>query len=267
VGKGKRLALSNGRRLIDDVTRIANRIPAVGISGDFELSLIDRLRRLTRPKISWNVLYLKAYALVAQEIPQLNQLFVNFPWPHIYQHDSVVGMLTLNRETEGQERLFFARFNNPQNEKLSALQAQYDHFRHDPVGEIRQFRHQIRFAKAPRLIRRLAWWVMFELWPRKRASHVGTIGMSFSGYRGVYGNRHLGPLTSILGIDPFPMKGTAHLVLTFDHRILDGIPATEVLNQIHQKLLGPIRAELAELVEHTTPTIISKFAPSECRVA
>lgn len=257
-----RLALSNGRRLIDDITRIANRIPAAGISGDFELSVIDKLRRQTRPKISWNVLYLKAYAMVAQEIPELNQFFVNFPWPHIYQHHKIVGMLTINREFDGHRQLFFARFNNAQQESLAALQKKYDHFRHDPVSSIRQFRHQIRFAKLPRLIRSLGWWVMFELWPQKRATHVGTIGMSFSGYRGIYGHRHLGPSTSILGIDPFPSNGKAHLVLTFDHRILDGIPATEVLNRIHQKLLGPVQDELAQLFDSANNTRPCGFATS-----
>lgn len=246
--RGKRLALSNGRRLIDDVTRIAARIPAVGISGQFDLKSLDKLRRQSRPKISWNVLYLKAYALVAAENPELGQVFVNFPWPHVYQHHSVVGMMTINREFEGNDRLFFARFNNPQLESLASIQEKYDHFRRTPVTDIRQFRHQIRFAKMPRLLRRLGWWVMFELWPEKRASHVGTIGMSFSGYRGVYGNQHLGPLTSILGIDPFPADGVARSVLTFDHRILDGIPAADVLQKIHQRLVGQVQTELQELV-------------------
>lgn len=249
MGKGKRIALSNGRRLIDDVTEIARTIPAAGICGDFQLADVDRLRRRTRPKLSWNVLYLKAYACVAQRTPELNQLHVRFPWPHLYQHESIVCMMTINRQFEGEDRLFFARFNDPQHFSLAALQEKYDNFRQAPVLEIRQFRHQIRFARAPWLIRRLAWWMMFALWPAKRASHVGTIGMSFSGYRGVYGNQHLGPLTSILGIDPFPKQGNARLVLTFDHRVLDGIPAANVLQHIHQALTGEIYREMAGLVQ------------------
>jgi hypothetical protein len=249
VGKGKRIALSNGRRLIDDVTEIAKTIPAAGITGDFALAEVDRLRRLTRPKLSWNVIYLKAYAKVAQQTPELNQIHVRFPWPHLYQHHSIVCMMTINRHLDGEDRLFFARFNNPHNDSLAVLQEKYDFFRQAPINEIRQFRHQIRFANAPWFVRRIAWWLMFALWPAKRASHVGTIGMSFSGYRGVYGNQHLGPLTSILGIDPFPRQGKARLVLTFDHRVLDGIPAANVLQQIHQLVMGEVYREMLDLVE------------------
>lgn len=251
MAKGIRIQLSNGRRLVEDVIDIAQRIPAVGLSGDFDVTEVSRLRRLTRPKLSWNVLYMKAYALAATRIPQLNQLYVRFPWPHLYQHDSIVCMMTVSREYRGEERLFFARFNNPQNHSLQQLQEQYQHFMEAPVESIRQFRHQIRFARFPRFLRRIGWGVMFDWWPAKRASQIGTIGMSFSGYRGVYGNRHLGPMTSILGVDPIPRKGTARLVLTFDHRVLDGIPAARTLESIQQQLDQRICQELQQLVGHS----------------
>jgi hypothetical protein len=248
MAKGIRIQLSNGRRLVDDVIGMAQRIPAVGLSGDFDVTEVSRLRRLTRPKLSWNVLYLKAYALVATKIPQLNQLYVRFPWPHLYQHPSIVCMMTVSREYQGEERLFFARFNDPQNYSLQELQQRYNHFMEAPVEEIRQFRHQIQFAKFPAFLRRIGWGIMFDWWPAKRASQIGTIGMSFSGYRGVYGNRHLGPMTSILGVDPIPRKGTARLVLTFDHRVLDGIPAALALESIQQQLDQQIREELQQMV-------------------
>ena len=251
---GHRLKLSNGRQLVDDVIHIANQIPAAGISGNFCAEEVAQLRRLTNPKISWNVLYMKAFALVASRHPALCQTYVKFPWPHLYQHESVVCMLTLSREHEGEERLFFARFNEPEKHSLAELQERYDYLRRAPIHEIKQFRHQIRFAKAPRLLRRLGWWVMFDVWPRKRASHIGTIGMSVSGYHGSYGNRHLGPLTTILGVEPMPRKGNSRLVFTFDHRVMDGIPATQALHKIHQALKEEIRDELSQLVGKRLPS-------------
>ncbi len=186
--------------------------------------------------------------MVAQAVPALKQIYMKFPWPHLYEHQAIVCMMTINREHEGEDRLFFARFHNPHEVPLSVLQSQYDAFLNAPVEEIRQFRHQIRFAKAPWLIRALAWSVMFHWWPSKRATHVGTIGMSFSGYKNVYGNRHLGPLTSVLGVDPLPRNGKAHLVLTFDHRVLDGVPATSVLQKINQAMMTIVKDELSQMV-------------------
>ncbi len=245
---GKRIAYSNGRRLVDDVIRVAKQFPAAAFWGDFDAGVVAKLRRLSRPKISWNVLYMKAYAKVAMEQPALRQCYVGFPRPYLYQHDRNVCMLTLSREYQGEERLLFARFNNPERESLTDLQARYDYLRHAPIDEIKQFRHQINFAKVPTPLRRLAWWVMLNLWPETRAGQAGTFGMSISGYKGVYGNQHLGPMTTILGVDPIPRKGVSRILLTFDHRVLDGVPATEALHRLHVILTTEIRDELAGIV-------------------
>lgn len=245
---GTRVKFSNGRRLVDDVVTLAQKFPSAGLSGEFDAPQVHEIRRISRPRISWNVLYMKAYAEVAAETPELRQCYVRFPRPHLYQHHDVVCMLTLSRKHEGQERLFFARFNNPQEDGLDELQQRYDYLRQAPVEEIKQFRHQIRFASMPRFLRRCGWWVMFNLWPAKRSSHIGTMAMSLSGYKGSFGTRHLGPLTSILGTDPVPRKGKSHLTLTFDHRVLDGVPATRILNQIQKRLTTTVAEELAKLV-------------------
>ena len=145
---GKRLRLTGNRQLVDDVLRIASQFPSAGLVGDFDASEIARLRRKTRPKISWNVLYMKAFAIVADNVPQLRQIYVNSFFPYLYQHHDNVCMLTINREYENEERLFFARFNNPQEESLADLQERYDHLRRAPIHEIKQFQHQIRFHSA-----------------------------------------------------------------------------------------------------------------------
>jgi hypothetical protein len=245
---GKRIAFSNGRCLVNDVIRIAKKFPSAAFWGDFDAGSVARLRRLTRPKISWNVLYMKAYAKVAMQYPQLRQCYMGFPWPYLYQHQRNVCMLTLSREHQGEERLLFARFNNPESESLTDLQARYDYLRHAPIEEIKQFRHQVNFAKVPALLRRFGWWVMLNLWPETRCGQVGTFGMSISGYKGVYGNQHLGPMTTILGVDPVPRKGVSRILLTFDHRVLDGVPATEIMHQLHVTLTTEIRDELAEII-------------------
>ena len=251
---GKRIALSNGRRLVDDVIRMANQTPLAGLSGDFDFSNIAKYRRMSRPKIAWNVLFMKAYAQVCRKMPELQQCYASFPWGHLYQHDKPICMITIAREYQGEERLFFARFHSPDYYSLPELQAKYDRFRKAPVESIKQFRHQIKFAKAPSLVRRMAWWTLHNVWPEKRATHMGTFGMSFSGHHGVYGNQHLGPSTTTLGVDPMPRRGQSRIVLTFDHRVLDGTPATRVISLLQRTMDTRIQRELAALagVDHTT---------------
>ncbi|MFK7769995.1 MAG: hypothetical protein AB8B55_22495 [Mariniblastus sp.] len=245
---GKRIKLSNGRRLVDDVIHMANKMPLAGLAGDFDAGMVAEFRRKTRPKICWNVLYMKAYASVCRQDPQLRRSYASFPWGHLYEHDSNVCMMTISREYLGEERLFFARFNNPDMQTLIELQKQYDHYRKAPVKEIKQFRHQIRFAKAPWFVRRFAWWMLFNVWPEKRASHMGTFGMSFSGYKGSYGAKHLGPNTTTLGVDPFPRKGVGRIVLTFDHRVIDGTPVAKTIQKLQHIMKTAIKVELAEMI-------------------
>jgi hypothetical protein len=245
---GQRIKLSNGRRMVEDIIEMANKTPLAAFVGDYDSGLVAKFRRHSRPKISWNVLYMKAYACVCQQNPTLRQSFVKFPWGHLYEHHRNVCMMTIAREHEGEERLFFARFNSPETRSLVALQEQYDYYRKAPIKEIKQFRHQIQFAKAPKLIRRFAWWTLFNLLPQKRASHMGTFGISISGYKGCYAaTHHLGTNTTILGVDPFPKNGVSRIVLTFDHRVMDGTPVTRALQQLQHMLTTTIKVELAEL--------------------
>lgn len=247
MGRGKRVKLSNGRRLVDEVVRAANKMPRAAYVRDFDLTKLAKLRKQVRPKISWNVLYMKAYALIAEKNPELRQCYVGFPWPYAYQHESNVCLLTMSREYQGEDRLLFARFNRPECRPLVDLQAQYDHYRKAPVKQIKQFRHQIRFAKAPWFLRRFAWWYLMNLWPRQRVSHFGTFGMTISGYKDAFNYQVLSPNTTTLGVDILPKRGQAKFSLTFDHQILDGVPVVNFIDDVYKTLNGAITDELRSL--------------------
>lgn len=244
---GKRIALTNGRRLVDDVIRMASKTPLASLSGEWDLRDVAKLRRMAKPKISWNVLVMKAFAAVAERHPMLKQGYVSFPWGHLYEHHQSVGMMTMSRQYQGEERLLFARFNEPNHHTLVDLQQQYDFFRKAPIDQIKQFKHQIAFAKCPSLLRRFAWWTLFNVWPIKRAFHMGTFGMSISGHRGAYGSKHLGPNTATIGVDPMPKDGISRYLFTFDHRVIDGAPASEIVLLTRQILNTAIRQELAKM--------------------
>ena len=77
---------------------------------------------------------------------------------------------------------------------------------------------------------------------------MGTFGMSISGNKGCYGaSNHLGPATTTLGVDPFPKQGVSKIVMTFDHRVMDGAPVTRAMQKMHHMLTTSVKVELAEL--------------------
>ena len=252
MGNGKRIKFSNGRRLVDDVIRTARKMPMAAYRREFDLTELAQLRKKAKPKIAWNVLYMKAYAIVARRHPQLRQCYVGFPWPHAYEHEHNVCLLTMSREFEGEERLLFARFNVPETKQLKGLQEEYDLYRKSPVMDVRQFRHQIKFAKVPFLLRRLTWWSMLNIIPRKRMSHFGTFGMTLSRYKDAEPTPLLGPNTTILGVDIFPVKGKAKFILMFDHQILDGVPIVNIIEELYKVLNNEISHELKSLIPESS---------------
>jgi hypothetical protein len=98
-------------------------------------------------------------------------------------------------------------------------------------------------------MRRCAWWLMREIWVCKAASHMGTFGMSISSFKGVYGTSHVSPSTTTLGVDVIARGGQAKTLLTFDHRLLDGKPAVDILHELAQELRTTILQELQVLAK------------------
>lgn len=244
--------LSPGRILVSDLTTIANRIPFVPLIREFDLPELDLLRRQVRPRISWTAMMIKAYAIVARQRPELRQIYMSRPYAHIYEHPRNIAQLTITRQVDGESRLFFARFCDPDVRSLIDLQRHYDYIRRAPIAEIRQFRHQIRFARMPSFIRIPVWRLLTDWWGSKRATNLGTFGMSLS--RGMYDTKglfHLGPATTVLGYELLPMQGKSRITMTFDHRVLDGAPATDILEQVCTTLRSDIASELECLALET----------------
>ena len=141
-----------------------------------------------------------------------------------------------------------ARFNRPEQRSLEELQHTYDQYRREPVEQNRQFRSQINFSKAPNFFRRLAWYVMANCWPRKRASHMGTFGMTLSGYKSGKFAQLLSPNTTAIGVDPHPRNGKANILLTFDHNVIDGKPCADIMEAFNHALHNEVFEELKSLV-------------------
>ncbi|MDP1563463.1 MAG: hypothetical protein Q8M16_18940 [Pirellulaceae bacterium] len=212
-----------------------------------DLSSLDALRKQIKPRLSWNAILMKAYSMVSREVPELRQFYRKFPWPHLYQVEDSVAQLTIGRQDAQETRLYFARFCNPDQMTLHQIQEKIDFFQTAPVSEIKQFRHQDRFAALPRPLRRFLWWMLMEAWPTQRSTYMGTFGMTISCFNQTFAASLLSPNTTSLGVDPTPRNGISRVLLTFDHRVLDGKPAIDIISKLYSSLVGPIRTEMETL--------------------
>jgi hypothetical protein len=243
--RSRRLALPPSRRLVCDLLHFARHVPLFPLERSFNLGELAEVRQRSGRRIAWPVLFLKAYGLLCLDYPALRQTYLRWPWPHLYQHPHNVAMLAINRtETDG-ERLYWGRFVRPETRTLPELQAALDRYKTGPTAVA--FREQRRLSRLPTPLRRLAWWLVLNLSGSRRASRVGTFGMSVLAGQGAVNRYHPTCLTTSLTYGPLDAGGRMLVTLLYDHRVADGHHIASALVDLESMLQGVIARELKAL--------------------
>jgi len=246
---GCRSGIVRDRRLVIDLCRIAGSLPLYPLERTMHLGELAAIRQAASPQISWPVLFMKAYGLVAAQEPRLRQSYIRWPWPHLLHHRESVAMLAVNRRHGDAERLCWGRFIEPEHRSLVDLQAELERYKTEPVEEI--FRRQVRLSFFPAILRRLAWWLALNTSGSKRGKRVGTFGMSTVAGQGGLNHYHPSCLTTSITYGPLDAAGRMAVTLVFDHRVIDGAPLAAALARLEEVLNGPIARELADHQRHS----------------
>lgn len=239
---GRTFRLASSRALAVDIAVIAQKVPTFPVERWFDLGALAAARSAASPRISWVTLFVKAYGLASRRLPQLRTHYLNYPLPRFYQNASSVITVSINREHEGSDRLFWGRFHQPENATLLDLQRQLEDYCHGDVQQI--FKRQLLASRMPTWLRRAGWWWRLNLQPHKRARRLGTASISVLAGQGAYNRLHPCILTSSLSYGPMQSDGRMWVTLQCDHRTLDGLVAAEALNALENALNGEVLAEL-----------------------
>jgi hypothetical protein len=235
-------SLPPGRGTVNDVALLARSIPLFPVDRTLALDELAAVRRVTAPRVGWAALFLKAYALVAREMPLLRSWIVYRPHARLATSGDSVATLAINRADSGHDRLFFARLARPEETALAALQASIDRHVTAPVEEV--FRRQLELEMVPGALRRtILRWHMNSA-SRKRPGRIGTFSLStLAGFRA--GN-HFHPTlcTTSLCYAPVEADGRCRVTIIADHRVLDGATVARALERLEQVLRGTITTEL-----------------------
>jgi hypothetical protein len=197
------------------------------------------------------MVFAKAYSLVAQEMPRLRQSYLSFPFPRLYQHPESAAIVSVVKEYQGEEALFFARLRAPDRQSLSGLSGYLRHLKTVPFHEVSAFRQALRCARLWRPLRRLVWWCGLNLFGARRAHHFGTFGISVYSSLGVDSLHPLAPSTVVLNYGPIAPDGQVDVRLVYDHRVLDGMVVARALRRLEEVLTGPIVHELQGMADTT----------------
>jgi Pyruvate/2-oxoglutarate dehydrogenase complex, dihydrolipoamide acyltransferase (E2) component, and related enzymes len=238
----RRLSISCNRALVLDGLHFARELTLFPVEREFDLAEIARLRQRQPARISWVVLFLKAYATVARQHAPLRQAYIRWPWPHLLESPYSVAMLAINRQFEGEDRLCWGRFDEPADQPLTAIQERLDRYTRDPVEQI--FKRQVRLSRLPGWLRRSLLWWNLNFAGAMRAKRLGTFSLSTLAGQGALNRAHPTFLTSSMTYGPIDDDGRCLVTLLCDHRVVDGAIGARALNDFHNVMRGQISAEL-----------------------
>ncbi|RIK75720.1 MAG: hypothetical protein DCC68_20755 [Planctomycetota bacterium] len=242
--RGRTLALSLPRRLVCDVLHFSRNAPSVPMQRRMRLAELVAARNAWPRRLSWCAIFLKGYAQVTAERPELRRAYLRFPWPRLYEHPENVASFAVEREYEGEAGLFFARVNRPERLSLARLDALVRHYKCAPIDAIASYRRALRLTRLPRPVRRSLWWLGLELDGMFRACLFGTLAVSAAASRGAAGLHVLSPLTTTLNYSPFEPDGSIDVRITYDHRVVDGGAVADALVRLEAVLSTSILDEL-----------------------
>jgi hypothetical protein len=247
--KGRRIPLSRPRRILTDLSHASLAFPRATLRTRINVGALVAPRESapSGARIPWPILFAKAFALVAQDMPHLRRVYAKLPWPHFYELPTSVGSIIIERDwpeaAPTEKALFLGRLKDPAATPLPDLAAAMRHHKTAPIDSIADFRRILMLAGLPLPLRRAGLWLALNL-GRQVPNYFGTFAISPLGSHGA-GILHTIPVwTSFLNYGPIDADGGTDVYLSVDHRVMDGGHAARAITALEAALNGPILAEL-----------------------
>lgn len=240
--RGRSISLSASRQLINDLMYFGTRTPIVSVERVMDLSEVIAARNACAKRPPWAVIFAKAYALTAQDLPDLRRVFLKWPWSRIYEYPTSVAAITLSRTVNDESGVFVRLIKAPETYRLADLADIIDHAGRVPVDEVKEFRRVLQMQRLPTVLRRLLWRIGLNV-GRWRARIFGTIIVTSVAHLGTSALFTPTP-TNMVTVGVFEPDGRLALRYLFDHRVFDGIALARALARLEEVLKGPILEEL-----------------------
>src|ERR1043165_6980606 len=103
--RGRRIELSVPRRMVIDFLYFARAVPTVPVQKHMSLGEWVAARAACQSRARWTAIFVKAFALVAHEFPELRRAYVKIPWPHLYEFPTSRAVIMIERDYHGEPAL------------------------------------------------------------------------------------------------------------------------------------------------------------------
>ena len=243
--RGRWVRLSRPRRLIVEYVQFAKSMPIVAIEKRMQLGPVVAARKACAERPSWIAVFLKAYAVAAQEFPELRRAYVKLPWPHFYEHPVSIGGFTVNRDFRGEPAVFQIPVTDPAALPLAELHRIVRHGQTAPIEEVKLIRQMLWFSLLPWPLRRAISWIGLNI-GLARSHALGTFGVTTITSLGAWSLHTLSPMPAMVTFGVIEPDGGVTLRFFWDHRIMDGVVAAHALARLENVLVTQIADELRQ---------------------
>jgi hypothetical protein len=219
--RGKMIPLSVPRRLVLDVLYFAKSIPTVPVQRRMSLATVVAARAACEHRPRWTTIFTKAYAIVADEIPELRRAYVKLPWHMLYEYPTSRGVILIERDYNGEPTIVPVSIKDPAQESLDDIEGRIEQATNAPIEQLKDFRRWIAFSRLPAPLRRAIWWIGLN-WGRERGNYFGTFGVSVYSALHAESLHPLGPVTTVLNYGVISERGEVDVRIIYDHRVMQG---------------------------------------------
>ena len=244
--KDRNLRVSVARRLMIDLMWASAGMARVNVTRLVKLSDVMSARRVLADPPSLTAIFVKAFALVAVEMPELRRVYMKWPWPHLHEYADNTVCIPHEAQIMGDIGLLPLRLRQPDLLSLRLLSERIRRAADEPIEASRFNRSLLAFARWPVFVRRPISALCLNV-PRLRRYIIGTYSISsVSQWQGELGQA-IAPVACLLSYGPTDSSGYVRVRLNFDHRIFDGAFAARALTRLDQVLNSSLLQELRNL--------------------
>jgi hypothetical protein len=239
--RGRTKSLTLSQRLAIDLLRFTIGVPSHTERRRLDLGPVAAARAQSAARPRWMTIFVKAYAIVADEIPDLRRAYLGLPRPHYYDYPTSIAMFLLDREHDGEKFHFNYMVKNPAAMPLAEIDRMITSALEQPVDQVREYRRAVTVARLPTPLRRFLMWLGYNL-GRQRPKYFGTFAVTTHTEGRLSGL--LCAWTTRLSYGRLADDGTMDVRVAVDHRVIDGPTGERALIRLEAILNGPIADEL-----------------------
>ena len=244
--RGRMIPLSVQRRMVLDLLYFAKRIPTVPVQKRMSLAPLIAARKSCPQRPRWTAIFTKAYAMAAQEFPELRRAYIKLPWHMLYEYPTSRALILIERDYLGESAVLPVSIKDPARQSLAEISARIGHAAEAPIEQLKDLHRWIWFSRLPTVLRRAAWWIGLN-WGRQRGNYFGTFAVSVYSALKAESLHPLVPVTAVLNYGVMSEHGEVDVRIIYDHRVMNGTTVATALGRLEEILNSAIVEELSSL--------------------